>query len=82
MKVYEIDGRNFNDINGFYEEITTKILTECQESWGRNLDALNDVLSGGFGTPDEGFILVWSHPELSKKALTSYHTPSNLAHPR
>ena len=37
--------------------------------WGRNLNAFNDILRGGFGTPDEGFTLKWSHSAVSKQKL-------------
>lgn len=37
--------------------------------WGQNLDAFNDVLRGGFGTPDEGFILRWENSATSKELL-------------
>jgi RNAse (barnase) inhibitor barstar len=60
----EIDGAHFSDIESFYDEVS-KIL-EPDIFWGRNLDAFNDILRGGFGTPDEGFILVWKNHMLSK----------------
>lgn len=65
-KEYVIDGKNFSDRNGFYEEVSQKVLTA---EWGKNLDAFNDVLYGGFGTPKEGFILIWENSEKSKKDL-------------
>ena len=68
MKVYEIDGNDFSNIDGFYDEITKKLITPGQ-FWGRNLDAFNDILTGGFGTPDEGFEFVWINSEKSKKDL-------------
>jgi hypothetical protein len=37
--------------------------------WGRNLDAFNDILRGGFGTPEGGFILRWVQSERSKRVL-------------
>jgi len=37
--------------------------------WGRNLDAFNDILYGGFGTPEDGFVLVWKNHELSRERL-------------
>jgi RNAse (barnase) inhibitor barstar len=57
-KIYTIDGNNFNSLEGFYEEVSNILIPGA--SWGRNLDAFDDILSGGFGTPDEGFILVWN----------------------
>ncbi|WP_210166376.1 barstar family protein [Neorhizobium galegae] len=40
--------------------------------WGRNLDAFNDVLRGGFGTPEGGFVLRWTNSGVSR---------ANLGHP-
>ena len=37
--------------------------------WGHNLDAFNDILRGGFGTPEEGFTLRWLHHAVSKERL-------------
>ena len=54
---YEIDGARFEDLQGFYDEVSRKLIPG--DSWGRNLDAFNDVLRGGFGTPPEEFTLVW-----------------------
>jgi hypothetical protein len=34
-----------------------------------NLDAFNDILRGGFGTPDSGFTLVWRNHDLSRERL-------------
>ena len=46
----------------FYEYLSEVILPGV--TWGRNLDALNDVLRGGFGTPEAGFRIVWrGHPQ-------------------
>jgi hypothetical protein len=46
--------------------------------WGKNLDAFNDVLRGGFGTPDEGFILRWHDHEISKHRLGYEETVRQL----
>ena len=38
--------------------------------FGRNLDALNDCLRGGFGTPDDGdFVFEWRDHEVSRRHL-------------
>src|SRR5437667_7339532 len=34
--------------------------------WQGNLDAFNDLLRGGFGTPEGGLILVWLNSEASR----------------
>ncbi len=67
MKIYKIDGKNFETLEEFYGEISRVIIPE--EGWGHNLDAFNDILRGGFGTPDEGFTIKWLNSELSKEKL-------------
>jgi hypothetical protein len=32
-----------------------------------NLSAFYDILHGGFGTPDEGFILIWKNSKRSRQ---------------
>jgi RNAse (barnase) inhibitor barstar len=63
----EIDGSHFDDLDGFFDEVGRKLIPDA--GWGRNLDALNDILRGGFGTPEGGFVLVWRNHELSKERL-------------
>jgi hypothetical protein len=64
---YEIDGRRFSTLEGFFEEIDRVLIKEA--FWGHNLNAFNDILRGGFGTPEGGFTLVWSHHEVSRERL-------------
>ena len=67
MAVYEIDGENFSTLEEFYDEVSRVLVPNM--SWGRNLDALNDILHGGFGTPEDGFTLRWLNHELSRERL-------------
>jgi len=62
-----IDGEQFSTLDEFYEEVSRKLIPGAE--WGRNLDAFNDVLRGGFGTPEEGFVLVWRSSDLSRERL-------------
>lgn len=52
---YILDGTRITSLETFYDEISRVVIPGHQ--WGRNLDALNDILRGGFGTPDEGFTI-------------------------
>lgn len=61
-----IDGASFASLEEFFMHFQTQAL---DETWGRNLDAFNDVLRGGFGKPDGGFNLVWKNHLLSKERL-------------
>jgi RNAse (barnase) inhibitor barstar len=65
--VYEIDGSDFRSLEGFFDEISRKVIPNA--SWGHNLDAFNDVLRGGFGTPEEGFVLRWNNSRTSRERL-------------
>lgn len=66
-KTYTIDGENFSTVEEFYDEFSRVVIPGVQ--WGRNLSALNDVLRGGFGTPEGGFILRWKNSDLSRQRL-------------
>ena len=63
----EIDGRTFWTLEEFYEVISRVLVPGAD--WGRNLDAFNDILRGGFGTPDGGFVLRWKNAALSRERL-------------
>jgi RNAse (barnase) inhibitor barstar len=64
---YQIDGSRFATLEEFYEEVSQVLIPG--ESWGRNLDAFNDILRGGFETPPKGFTIEWKNHALSKERL-------------
>jgi hypothetical protein len=66
LPVLVLDGLSFDDLAGFF---AAKSRTLGLTSWGMNLDAFNDVLRGGFGTPDGGFILRWVRSDVSAGRL-------------
>lgn len=66
--VYEIDGNHFTTLEEFFQEVGRVLVPEGWD-WGKNLDAFNDILRGGFGTPDEGFILKWKNSDTSRTRL-------------
>jgi RNAse (barnase) inhibitor barstar len=74
--VYEIDGSRFETLEAFFDEISRVLVPGAH--WGRNLDAFNDILRGGFGTPDGGFILRWTNSALSRERLSYAETVRQL----
>lgn len=67
MTIYEIDGEHFSTLEEFYEEFRRVVIPDVD--WVDNLDAFDDVLYGGFGTPDEGFVLRWKNHDVSRQRL-------------
>jgi RNAse (barnase) inhibitor barstar len=67
MTTYEIDGNDFSTVDEFFDEISRVLILGAR--WGRNLDAFNDILRGGFGTPEDGFTLRWRNHAVSQQRL-------------
>jgi RNAse (barnase) inhibitor barstar len=63
----EIDGAQFSDLETFYRHVSDRLIPGAE--WGHNLNAFNDILRGGFGTPEDGFILKWVNSERSRQML-------------
>jgi len=76
--IIEIDGTRFDSLDGFWDEISVHVIPGAK--WGRNFDAFNDVLRGGFGTPEGGFTLRWVNFQQSRKALGYAETVRWLEH--
>jgi hypothetical protein len=66
LPVLVIDGANFSDFDGFAREVS-RLLSHY--TWRGNLDAFNDLLRGGFGTPEHGWVLRWLNSESSRAVL-------------
>lgn len=66
LPVLVIDGDRFDDFEGFVGRFSA--LLEDFE-WNGSLDAFNDILRGGCGTPDGGFELRWLNSSRSRQAL-------------
>ena len=67
-----IDGNSFSSLDTFYDEVE-KILTHNIEfKTGRNLDAFNDLLRGGFGIHEyeKPIKIIWKNSLKSKKDLS------------
>jgi len=73
---YEIDGSRFGTLQEFYDEISRILIPGAE--WGHNLDAFNDILRGGFGTPEGGFVLRWKNSEVSRERLGTSETVREL----
>jgi RNAse (barnase) inhibitor barstar len=63
-KIYILDGKNFFTRTELLEEVGKVLFGEAHLV--HDLNALNDVLEGGYGTPEEGFVLIWRNWEISK----------------
>jgi RNAse (barnase) inhibitor barstar len=63
-----IDASQFSDLGGFAEHFG-KVALRGQHCWNGNLDAFNDILRGGFGTPEGGFTMVWRNHQKSRQDL-------------
>jgi RNAse (barnase) inhibitor barstar len=67
LPVFVIDGSRFDGLGGFWNEVERVLIPNAK--WGRNLDALADVLAGGFGTPTGGFVVRWVYAARSRELL-------------
>lgn len=76
MPVYEIDGRDFSTLEEFAEVVSRVLIPHAE--WGGNLDAFNDILRGGLGTPDGGFVLRWKNSAISRERLGYPETARQL----
>lgn len=68
----ELDGDRIDDLEGFWDEVERQLIPGAR--WGRNLDAFNDILRGGFGTPEGGFVLRWKNAARSRVRLGQAET--------
>jgi hypothetical protein len=67
LPIFQIEGARITSLDAFYEEVSRVVIPGAD--WGHNLNAFNDILRGGFGTPEGGFVLVWRDHHLSLEAL-------------
>jgi hypothetical protein len=75
LPVLVIDGSKFSDFDGFVREFSRLLRGHI---WRGNLDAFNDLLRGGFGTPANGWTLRWLNSDSSRAALGYDETISRL----
>ena len=66
-----IEANRFSNLKEFYDEIESNLTRNLEFKIGRNLDAFNDVLAGGFGflDYDKSVDLIWIESNKSRKDL-------------
>ena len=73
---FELDGACFSTLEEFAAHFSERVLP--RHRWNGHVDAFNDILRGGFGTPEDGFRLVWHNSQLSKLRLGCVETVRQL----
>jgi RNAse (barnase) inhibitor barstar len=69
LKEFIIDGSKISSIQGFLNAFGNAVTPRLKFALVTNLDAFDDILSGGIATPYEGFILRWQNSNVSRKLL-------------
>ena len=66
-----LNGKAVSDIDSFYEEVNRVFMSDEDWEIGNSLDALNDLLYGGFGAikGNEPVKLIWEDIDVSKSSL-------------
>ena len=76
-KLFKLDGGAFSTLDEFYIQVS-RALEIDEAGWCHNLDDFNHILRGGFGTPKEGFVLVWFNSSISQQRLGYWETAQQL----
>ncbi|MGW2987550.1 barstar family protein [Streptomyces goshikiensis] len=76
--IYVLDGRRIHSLEDFWL-VMGEAVNGPGGYFGRNLDAFNDCLRGGFGTPDnDDFAVEWHDHVYSQQALGYAETARQL----
>lgn len=73
---YVLDGAKITSLEAFYEQVSRVLIPGSY--WGWNLDGFNDILQGGYGTPEEGFTIRWANSDISRTYLDYAETARQL----
>ena len=78
-RIIVIDADKFDNLPGFYNEMNDLFMHGVDWEMGHSLDALNDILYGGFGVyePGEQVLIVWRNYEKSQNDLGLEETKRN-----
>jgi len=70
LKTFIIDGNNFSDLQSFYNEVVNVLTKDFADKFGRNMNAFDDILMGGFSKFEyqEAITLIWKNVEKSEIA--------------
>jgi RNAse (barnase) inhibitor barstar len=68
LRVYALSGERIHSLDDFWTVIGEAI-NGPGGYFGRNLDAFADCLGGGFGTPEQGYVIRWLDAGCSRHAL-------------
>ena len=80
MKQITIEGKNFTNLEGFYDEIERVLTKGYDWDFGRDLKAVKTILKGGMGIHDYGdpIEITWKDADKSKNALGPKETVKYL----
>jgi len=69
--IIKLNGDRFSNLEEFYNEVENQLTRNINFKFGRNLDAFNDILRGGFGVFEfeEPIELIWLNSDKSKADL-------------
>jgi RNAse (barnase) inhibitor barstar len=87
MATFTIDGAAVDGIPALYDELNRVFMTGEDWRLGQSLDALNDLLYGGFGALHDAddVHVVWTDSDASRRALgreaTAEYYREKLRHP-
>lgn len=81
MKTFVIEGSKIKNMSTFYDEIEHSFLQNINFIMGRNLDAFDDILWGGYSFGEsEKIKVIWKDMDKSRKALGYKETVNYLNH--
>ncbi len=71
MKKIVLNGKKMFDLHSFYKEIQENLTKDLPFKMGSNLDALYDILEGGYGVFDyhENIIIEWTFFSCAKENI-------------
>ena len=82
MKTFVIHGEAINDLEDFYQIIDRLLTKDLTWKTGHNLNALDDLLTVGFGVHENGepIKIKWQNYQMSKERLGDEATLAILEH--